>query len=52
MPQQEFDVLYRKTIDKFLQVVDARFAKNPAGCPFVAGTPNPTIADCAMVAFL
>jgi hypothetical protein len=32
--------------------MDARLSKNPEGCPFAAGTKDPTIADFAVVSFL
>ena len=46
------DAIYKKSVGNFLKIMDARLSKNPAGCPFAAGTKDPTIADFALVSFL
>ena len=46
------DEIYKKSVGNFLKIMDARLSKNPAGCPFAAGTKDPTIADFAVVSFL
>jgi len=48
----DFDQVYKKTVTKFLNIIDERLKKNPAGCPFVGGTEKPTIADFCVVSFI